>query len=219
LLEKVVQKGDKVLSLGGHIGFHILHFSKLVGNDSKVYTFEPNPVAHVFLMYNLSLNQIHNVEVYEKAAYSENKILKFAAYNDRGSNNGGSYVIEGRKITRDAQEISVQGVRIDDVLSHVNEIDILQMDIEGCEPNAVYGAKKLIERSKGLLVLQEWSVDLMKPNADIKTYIKFWRDKGYKFARITRKGLFELTDEQLLAETHIIDIVISKNLQKLQSLY
>lgn len=227
-LNKAVHPGDKIVSVGSHIGYHILQMSKLVGEQGMIYCFEPNPKTMKFLTLNLILNGVNNVKLFEKAAYSENTVLEFAAYNNPDTPSGGSHItpkdnkhyheslMPGKAIA-----MQVEAVTLDSALNDVKEINILQMDIEGAEPYVILGAKELIKRSPSLLIVQEWWIEAMKsyPELNIQEYIKFWRDLGYKFARISEDKLQEMTDQELLAIPDLIDIVIAKDLEPLQKAY
>lgn len=56
-----------VLDIDANIGIHTLLFSKLVGQQGKVIAFEPNKLNLKRLKFNLSLNNIKNVQVVEMA--------------------------------------------------------------------------------------------------------------------------------------------------------
>lgn len=211
VLSQILKPKDKVLVLGGHIGIHATLISKLIGKDGKVFIFEPNPKILKFLRTNLFLNNAENVTLYPKAAFSSNTNVAFIA--KALGNVGGAHIITSEEDKNENLEqlITVEAVSIDSI-NEIRTIDVLQMDIEGAEENAVYGAQKLIDRSPNLIVFQEWSPFWMK---DIDTYLKFWRSRNYKIVQITLSGgLKELTDEALKSSGQI-DIVMTRNLEKL----
>lgn len=225
VLEKIVKEGNVVLNLGTHIGFHTIHMSKLVGDTGTVHSFEANSIAYKYLLANLFVNNIKNVVTYNKAAYSENTELKFVGFNAVGLNQGGSYVMPSDDSVREnsnywkpmianADIFMVEAAKIDDVLTNVPKIDIIQMDIEGCEPKAMYGALNLIARSDNLIVIQEWDISHMSSQSNVLEYLGFWRNQGYEFAAIPKKNndfiLETMTDEQLI---HFWgDVVIAKDI-------
>ncbi|WP_165379643.1 FkbM family methyltransferase [Rickettsiales endosymbiont of Peranema trichophorum] len=220
LLNKLVKPGDTIVTLGGHIGFHVVQMSKLTGKNGHVYCFEPNPYTLRFLKSNIILNDCDNVKVFDRAAYSQATTLRFAAKRYEGANTGGSYVIEGQDdVTSEAQEIQVKSVKLDDVLNDVQAINLLQMDIEGSEPEAVKGAVNLIARSPNLTVVQEWSVAMMSKHMDVRDYLEFWKSRGYQVAEIQVDGPKLLQDHELLADNALTDVVITKDLEALKKLY
>ncbi|MCC8407016.1 MAG: FkbM family methyltransferase [Rickettsia endosymbiont of Sceptobius lativentris] len=146
-LRQIIKPKDKVLVLGAHIGIHAVLISKLA-NEGQISIFEANPYILKFLETNLVLNNITNAKLYPKAAFSENTTVSFLA-KDTG-NTGASHI--KRLDTAQKEElITVDAVNIDSI-KEIQTIDILQMDIEGAEENAVYGAQKLIDRSPNLTV-------------------------------------------------------------------
>ncbi|WP_218460722.1 FkbM family methyltransferase [Rickettsia sp. TH2014] len=208
-LRQIIKPRDKVLVLGAHIGIHAVLISKLA-NEGQISIFEANPYVLKFLETNLVLNNITNAKIYPKAAFSENTTVSFLA-KDTGNTDASH--IKRLDTTQKEELITVDAVNIDSI-KEIQTIDILQMDIEGAEENAVYGAQKLIDRSPNLTVFQEWSPFWMK---DIDTYLKFWSSRNYKIVQITLSGgLKELTDEELKSSGQI-DIIMTKDLEKLIS--
>jgi len=43
LVKQEIHDGDTVLDIGANIGYFSLIFSKIVGNNGRVYAFEPDP--------------------------------------------------------------------------------------------------------------------------------------------------------------------------------
>lgn len=205
-LRQLIKPRDKVLILGAHIGYHTLLISKLVGDDGKVSIFEPNPSTLKILRANIALNDVHNTILYPKAAFSENTTLSFVI----PKKDSGQSHVKRQKDEQSSDVITVDAVKIDS-LKEIHSIDVLQMDVEGVEDKAIYGATKLIDNSPNLIVFQEWSPSWMK---DIDTYLKFWRSRDYKIAQITATELKEMTDTELKGSGQI-DIILAKDLEKI----
>lgn len=210
-LHQLVKPGNKALVLGSHIGYHALLISKLVGDAGKVSIFEANPHTLKFLRANLAFNDIKNATIFPKAAFSSNRSLQFVALTS--GNTGGSHIQRKGDDNSNSNLITVDAVSIDSI-KEIDTIDILQMDIESSEAQAVFGAKELIDNSPHLIVFQEWSPTWMKD--DVDAYLEFWRSRGYKIAEITTTGLIELTDEQL-KNISFADIILAKNLDQIIS--
>lgn len=211
ILYQILKPADKVLVLGGHIGTHATLISKLIGKDGKVFIFEPNPKILKFLRANLALNNAENAILYPKAAFSSNTNVSFIAKHV--GNAGEAHISRSEKDSNENLDllVTVEAVSIDSI-DEIKTIDVLQMDIEGEEENAVYGAQKLIDRSPNLIVLQEWSPAWIKNK---EKYLNFWRSRHYKIAQVTLNGLKEMTDEELSKVTKQIDIIMSKDLNQL----
>jgi FkbM family methyltransferase len=214
-IRQLVKPGDKVVSLGGHIGAHALLISKVIGSAGKLFVFEPNPNTLRFLKANFDLNNVKNASIYEKAAYSENTKIQFFAKKD--GNTGTSHIQRSTQNNEDdkASELTELDAVSLDSIGEIDKIDVLQMDVEGAEWDVILGAKKLIDNSPNLLVLQEWSPFWLK---DVSMYLSFWRERGFKIAKITKTGLEEMTDEELKSSDQC-DILLTKDLENIKILF
>lgn len=213
LLKKIVKPNDKALVIGAHVGTHAILISKLVGNEGKVFAFEPNPSALWFLKHNLYFSKSENITVYEKAAFNENKTISFTKVSD-DVNPGSSHINLDNSNQNTGENIDVEAVTIDSI-PEINNIQLILMDVEGAEPYAIKGAENLINNSPDLVVMQEWTPNwIVKEKAE---YAKFWSDKGFKFAIIKQEQLVPLTQEELLKIENPVDIIIAKNLDEIIS--
>lgn len=213
LLRQLVKPRQQVIVLGSHVGVHTMLISRLLGENGKIHAFEPNPNTLKYLKTNILLNPIKNITLYEKAVSDQNAELKFVVV-PRDKNAGASHLIRDDKDFI-GEEITVESVRLDTVLPIPDGgFDIIQMDIEGAEAKAIFGAQNIIDHSPNLIVLQEWTPKWMKE--DVDRYLKFWRERGYKFAAIHADSLVELSDDDLKNSTQI-DIIIAKNLASIMA--
>jgi len=224
LLTKVVRTGQNILSIGGHIGYHAIHMGKLTGEEGTVYCFEANPTTFKLLDFNVKQNDLNNIKLFNKAAYSKKSILtmKYTSKADDGKMNTGAAFIYNDKRSDDGLGFTVESDRIDNILNEVKSIDILQMDIEGSESHAVYGASELIARSPNLIVIQEWSPSMAESRDEARKYLDFWRTKGYEIAMVYMDKLELLTNDQLLnplIELKGTEIIMAKNLADISKLY
>jgi len=138
--KKLIKKGDVVLDIGSHIGFHTLTFAKLVGNHGKVISFEPMPNNFALLRKNMEINGYTNVILVNKAVSNKNGSEKLYLSNyNTGDNRLGNF---GKEFDK---SITVETVRIDDYLEN-SDIDFIKMDIQGSEPFAIEGMPILLQK-------------------------------------------------------------------------
>ena len=64
---KFTKKNMVCYDIGAFGGFYSLMFSRLTGEKGKVYSFEPNPHNLSWLLKNIKINNIKNIEVYPVA--------------------------------------------------------------------------------------------------------------------------------------------------------
>lgn len=122
LFTRVVKKGDIVIDIGANIGYYSLLASKLVGEEGKVYAFEPEPKNFGLLKRNIELNGARNIiPVQAIVADRAGRGKLFLCNHNPG---GHSTVIKSK------QFIEVESVRLNDFLFD-KRCDVVKMDIEG----------------------------------------------------------------------------------------
>ena len=137
LFKKLINKGDTVIEVGGHIGFISLYFSKLVGKEGLVYVFEPGINNLPYLKNNVK--EKHNIVLIEKGVGSSNALMPFYIENLSGQNN--SFVkdydafIQNRKASfvknASVKEVIVDVVRLDDFIYDNNILPkFIKIDVE-----------------------------------------------------------------------------------------
>ena len=72
LIKKHVKRGDVVLDLGANIGYFTLILPRLVGEEGKVFAFEPDPENFALLKKNVEINSYQNVVLVQKAVSNRN---------------------------------------------------------------------------------------------------------------------------------------------------
>jgi FkbM family methyltransferase len=124
---------------GAHIGSWSVHLASLF---KKVLAFEPVPDNADCFAINL--------------ATQKNTTLYRAALSDRTgtmhlSNKGGKSVSWAQ--TADPEALTIPCVPLDALL--LTDVDLIKLDVEGCEHEALVGATKTITRCKPVIVIEE----------------------------------------------------------------
>lgn len=155
LVPRLVPPGGIAVDVGAYIGVYTLLAAKIVGSEGKVYAFEPDPRNCAILRRNVALNRLQGVvRVFEAAASDYTGSAKF--FLNDGDASASSLV---RPYPR-AREITVSCVRLDEVLTDVDAIHFMKVDVEGAEVKVLQGAERLIRRSPDL-----WLVCEVNPTA------------------------------------------------------
>jgi FkbM family methyltransferase len=110
----------------------------------KVYTFEASTDNYVHLEKNL--RDVENI-IHANKALGKTNTKCTVKLHDKESENAGCYY------TKDDENGQMEQITID---SFVDEpIDFIQLDIEGNELNALYGAKETIEKYSPAIMLED----------------------------------------------------------------
>lgn len=175
----IPRKGRTVLDIGANIGLYALWNSKRV-DTGKIICFEPNPLVYPLLQKNIKDNQLVNVEVFPYAigintgevefevspfSSGDGTIMKWRNKNTSSSNYN-KYILNMETLDHFAKQ------------RNLNEtIDLIKMDIEGAEFEAICGAKEVLKITKRI-VMEYHDAELFK------TIIKQLNEIGLKCIRI-----------------------------------
>jgi FkbM family methyltransferase len=165
----VPKTGGIVFDVGGELGFETEQFSKIVGDNGKVYVFECFP-DHIEQLKRIAQRR-KNVVVVESACWSSKDELTFYQGLTPGSNTA---IAEARgQVGQELADFKsnkfvVKADTLDslwEVLTGRSRIDFLKMDIEGAEYEALEGAKELLSMTKKV-VIAAYHVRDGKPTAE-----------------------------------------------------
>lgn len=154
--ERVIKPGMTVLDLGANIGYHSVLASRLVGPTGRVLSFEPGPENLALLRKNIEANDCTNVEVFPFAVGAkEGEVDLNLCANNTGSHST-AYVPEGG-----GTAARVRMVRLDEFLEPERWPDVLKMDIEGGEADALEGMERLLSDRRLRAVFIECNPDIL----------------------------------------------------------
>lgn len=141
-----VHKRNACVQAGGHIGIYPIKLSKYF---KTVYTFEPNDSNYECLVKNVS--KYPNIVTTNKGLSDKTteEVFLIDKNPDGRANSGSAFVKDG---DFDLPSFTKEVVRLDDVITE--EINFIQLDIEGHEYEALVGATELIKKYKPILMLE-----------------------------------------------------------------
>lgn len=171
LLSRILGPGQTFVDVGASIGYFSMLASRLVGDDGKVYAFEPFPESLARLKRHLEMNRVANVIVLPVAAWDRSG--SFCFYFSEGRDGTNSLVWGGhRKAT------IVPAMRLDDVVAVGKSPIIIKIDVEGGEPNVLRGASKLISSGAVRYIIIEWSRWLYESFGDLRRRFELYQSIG-----------------------------------------
>lgn len=151
VFSKSIKAGMVVFDVGAHVGFYTMLASVAVGDHGEVIAFEPFPENVDILRRHIAINNRRNVQIVEAAVGDQNSTGRFK----RG---GDSFT--GR-ITENG-DLSLPLVTLDDLVSTraVRPPQIIKMDIEGGEYDALVGAQNLLKTCRPQIFLSTHGPDV-----------------------------------------------------------
>ena len=176
LVRREIQPGDTVLDIGANIGYFTLLFAQLVGEQGRVYAFEPDPTNFHILRRNIERNGLKNVVPEQKAVSSRTgKIRLFSDKTNRGDNRTFDPG-DGR------DSVEVDAVSLDEYFSNiVLKINFIKIDIQGGELAAVQGMRSLLRGRERLSMISEfWTFGLERSGGSAADYLHLLIELGFR---------------------------------------
>jgi len=114
LIKKYIQRGAVVLDAGAKIGYFTLIFARLVGDEGKVFAFEPAPENFALLKKNVEINGYQNVVIEQKAISNKTGKARLYLYEDHKGKHRIFDPGEGQ------QFIEIETIRLDDYFEQID---------------------------------------------------------------------------------------------------
>ncbi|MDY6867721.1 MAG: FkbM family methyltransferase [Chloroflexota bacterium] len=172
--EELIPEGAIVYDIGANVGYYTLLSAELVGEEGKVYAFEPLPRNIDFLRRHVALNHFKQVKIIEAAVSDRIGQTSF----DLGASSAMGHI-------SDSGEIDVPLVSLDDLLEarEIRPPDYMKVDVEGAEHDVLKGAIKLLERYHPTLFLDTHQREAHRPT------ITLLEELGYDFKILDGQSL------------------------------
>ena len=179
-----LRPGMHVLDIGANIGWYTMLSASLVGRAGSVTAIEPNPDSAKLLEASRRANSFDNVTVLQVAAGREPGLLVL-----HGSYGDAMTLAAPEDAAALTSATTVPSFKVDDLIPREKKIDLVKIDVQGAEYNAVLGASELIKRWHPTIV-SEFSPSMMPgiSGVDGREYLRFLLGFGYKVAVIEHDG-------------------------------
>ena len=161
LYEYTPRSGDVVFDIGAGIGAEALLFSRLVGSSGRVVSVEAHPRTYRRLVDLCAANALDNVTTLNAAVSDSDGELTISdtAHHMRNAVSGA------------ADGIRVPSRRLDSVARElgVDHIDLLKMNIEGAEREALLGMGALLDATRHVCIsCHDFLLDELRTKAFVR---------------------------------------------------
>lgn len=169
-IDKLDLKNKTIFDIGTHVGYHSLYFSKLVGENGKVYAFEPNTFNIDRIKINLSKNEnIKNIYLKEVAVSDQEGEEEFLfSDNIEGGTSSGGFLDNSDPLWKKEvyvnetgfKKVKVKTVTLDSLIEEnvKNRPALLKIDVEGAENLIMRGGMKFLEEYKPTILMEVHSM-------------------------------------------------------------
>ncbi len=150
LFKSLIQPTDTVLDIGANIGCTSLLFGDLA---RKVYSFEPSPTTHRWLVQNVRMAKLNNVEPINLGLGKDAGTfeLTFAP-----NNRSGGFVSNLTNASEGHQVEQITIAKGDDFIreQQIAKVDFIKIDVEGFEQSVIEGLAETIAREQPIVALE-----------------------------------------------------------------
>jgi len=196
IARKEIKEGNVVIDVGANIGYYTLIFAKLVGEEGKVFAFEPAPENFALLKKNVEINGYKNVVLIQKAVSNKTGRIRLYLSEVEGTTHKIYDSHDGRK------SIEIEAISLDDYFEDYNgEINFIKIDAEGSEASVFQGMQNLLEKNKGVKITTEFFPSALKESGiEPGEYLDLLLKYGFKLYDINerRKRVEPLNTPELI---------------------
>ena len=158
LLKRIVRHDSVCVDVGANFGYYACLMGHLAWNG-RVLAYEADPRIFGLLAENVAINWCEGrVEPINAAVASEEGELMLHRWLKRSGNSG---VIKppdvfSPGITVESEPFAVRSVALDSLVSELDRVDVVKIDVEGSEALVIAGMSKFVTAFRPTVVL-EWS--------------------------------------------------------------
>lgn len=200
-LRKTIKPGWVAVDAGANVGYYSILISQLVGTGGLVYAFEPSENNWEKLSKTIRLNSSTNVRAC-KFALSDSCGKASIIPGPRGSS-GKAHL--GGAETQGCDSADQTTLDSFAVQNHLNRLDIIKVDIEGCEERFLVGGAKTIDHFKPVLLMELNPAALEAFGTTAESLTARLHGFGYQLFRLTWLGLAPFS--QLAKGSEFINLV------------
>lgn len=185
-LQKVLKKGDCFFDVGAHHGVWSLYAETFVGKQGKVYAFEPSP-AYDVLARSVGRKNRPILPLRVGIGRSDGR----ATFFDQGNATSGSFVKSVTEINAPysptvpigAEECSIRS--LDSMVEQLGRVpEVVKIDIEGFEVEALKGASNLLERGNSTWIVEVHPLQLERSGSSPQEVFRIFEERGYRVEKL-----------------------------------
>lgn len=198
--EKLIKPNMIIVDIGAHIGYFTRLFSRLTGRKGFVYALEADPENFSLLKKNTK--HLKNVALLPIAVSNKTASINFY----RSEKTGCHSTIQD--LSQHKETITVPSSDLDSLLlnkDRTQKVDIIKMDIEGGELNALKGMQKILRANPNISLVIEFNPGCLKQAAVApREFITYLSSLGFYTYAIHQNALIPITTREPEPEKYLL---------------
>lgn len=191
LFEAAVQPGARVLDGGAHWGYFTLLAAKAAGPSGAVVAFEPDPRSFERLRWNVQANELGDRVRLVNAALADHEGEQPLFTHPLHHSWTSLFELPGSTRTG-----SIETLSADHALGDDGPIDVVKLDVEGSELQALRGMRRMLGSWRPTLFLECHPTALSRAGSSVGELLSELRAAGYAAQAIDERdgSLNEVTE-------------------------
>jgi len=184
VMASVLRAGGRFVDVGANVGLMSLVAARCVGPQGQVDSFEPLPEIRALLTQSLRVNGFGQVRLHGCALGSAKATLEISRHPE--VNRGSASLAWSAPVAAEKSAVAVE--RLDDVLGEAarGSIDMIKVDVEGWEFEALKGAQGLLSAERQPVVCIEFSTEHALWGGTHAEMFRTMVDMGYRGFKLAR---------------------------------
>ena len=182
-----------IIDVGANVGYYSVCLARAVGPEGRLLAIEPHEESFRQLNLHCRMNQVSNVVAVQCAVSDE---PGEAMLRDQGVGDLGKFSLrtpDAGPASNDAHSVHVDTIDRLCQAHGLSPVDLMKVDVEGYEPEALLGAREILHRDKPFLVL-EWSPHWHQALEKREQCIRLLEECGYdRWKPLGEAGSAEVT--------------------------
>lgn len=212
-IRSLVKSGMTFVDVGANIGWFSANAAKLVGPEGRVFSFEPRTDTFLALSRTFRDNGFEGRATLINAAVGEAPGEVSIGWNPELGNPGGTWTLPYAELESNFRNNGAQlqvapVVVLDDIIGDA-PVDVMKIDIEGAEPIAMRGARKLLQCQRPIVLCELNPILLEKVSKTTpKAFIDSIEAQGYICHVLGAEGVQERLDASAVRlEDDMVNVV------------
>jgi FkbM family methyltransferase len=184
----LASKASQVMDIGAHVGYFSLLAARSAGQESRVYSVEPNPAAREQLEHNIMLNEFSNLEVLPFAISDSKASIEMYIRTFLEPGASSRYWTPGYD-----RQITVSTTTLDELCDRLelHTMHLIKIDIEGGELALVEGSLKGLGAGRYPVLMIELHPAILSETEN-RTLLNLLRDCRYTIYSLTGRTIHRI---------------------------
>jgi FkbM family methyltransferase len=149
--------GMRAIDIGANVGYFSVLMADLVGDEGRLYVFEPTPSLGASLQRSLCLNYFDHRFTLVTSPLAEADDREVTFFVPRGDTKNARITDRSPAEMGEGRGIVLKTRKLDSVITPGERIDLIKVDVEGAELRVWNGMRRVVRENRGIVIILEFN--------------------------------------------------------------